>query len=259
MEKNIKLIWWLDAAIVLMLLYLLYLLGDGRHFLFPYLYDLKNVYCLLILLIVLFLFKGFFQKDKITIFGFTPESIYENKLAVVIILGVTLFISKFPTFTILPFSDSAGYIVPASQNILGRNFDPVTIPFWDIGHPPLLMELIALSWKIFGKSVWASHIPIIISAFISVYFLYLIGKHIYSSKIGFWAALLFLVNSLFFSQSGRIQMEVPLTAAVILSVWAFLSRRYLFYFYCRKCICIIKRNGCPYFAFIGFVSDSSNR
>ena len=243
MEKHSKLIWILDTLIVSVFLYTIYLLGDGKHFLFPFYHNLKSVFPSLILLTALLFFKGFLHNEKITFFGFSPDSIYKSKLAVGIILGAILFVGKFPAFTTLPFSDSVGYIIPATQNVLDRNFDPITIPFWDIGHPPLLMELIALCWKIFGKSVWISHVPIFISAFISIYFLYLIGRHIYSPKIGFWASLLLLADPLFFSQSGQILMSIPLTAAITVCMWAFLSKRYVVYFITGSAAVLLKETG----------------
>ncbi len=253
-----------DLIFVIVLLHLLFLMGDGAHFLFPHLDLFYNTYIHQILIIFLIIIKALItriQNNNIAIFNTDIQNVVEKPWLVALVLASLLLIGKFSAFSIYPYWDAAAYIIPASTNILKNNFDPITDPFWDIGHPTLLMELIALSWKIFAKKVWASYLPTIICAYITLLFTYLVGRKMYSAIIGFWSAILLFSMPLFFAHSCQALMPIPVAAGVIVSVWAILEKRYFLYFISASAALLFEEMGfliVPLLALNRFISKEEN-
>jgi uncharacterized membrane protein len=67
-----------------------------------------------------------------------------------------------------------------------------------IDQSPLYFYTLDMVFKIFGYSVWSFRILDIIAAGLTVLVLFLIGKELYSEKVGFLAAFLFGVSPIAF-------------------------------------------------------------
>ncbi len=77
--------------------------------------------------------------------------------------------------------------------------------------------------KIFGLNAWAVRLPSALAGILAVYLTYLIGKSIYSEKVGLWAAF-FLTISPFHLMLSRPAFEANLSLTLILAGTYFFIR-----------------------------------
>lgn len=101
-------------------------------------------------------------------------------------------------------------------------------PYWN--KPPLIHNLIALSYKIFGVSEWSTRlIPSIVSAF-CVPLLYFIGKEVFANKkIALLSAVVYLTLIPVVRHHRLAMLDGAVTFEVCLAVWCLLKLRNTFY------------------------------
>ncbi len=108
-------------------------------------------------------------------------------------------------------------VVNLSTNPPGLNWDEVSMGYsaysllktgadeWGVKYPilfrsygewksPVYIYLLMPFIKIFGLSAWGVRLPAALFGVISVYLTYLIGRKLYSDKVGLWAAFLLAVS-----------------------------------------------------------------
>lgn len=101
------------------------------------------------------------------------------------------------------------------------------LPWWTSlsfhDHPPLSFMANFVFLNIFGPNAFAARLASALSGLLSVYLIYLIGKKLYSEKIGFYAALILAVNNfaIFISRIGF--QESLLILLILSSVYFFLK------------------------------------
>lgn len=149
-----------------------------------------------------------------------------------IILPIFLFllvlITKIPSFNLPYYWDDFNYVIPAVNHIFISQITPF---LWEygLGHPPLFYIFGGIIFKIFGDSLIVSHLIMIIFSFLSIYFTYLIGKRLFSKRVGIIAALMLLFTPMFFSFSGLFNLEMPLTALIIMALYfAIINKNFLY-------------------------------
>jgi hypothetical protein len=89
-------------------------------------------------------------------------------------------------------------------------------------HPPLVFLVQHFSIKLFGENPFAIRLPSVLAGLTSIFFLYLIGRRLYSSEVGLISSALFALtaNHAWISRIGL--QESILIAFMLASVWAFL-------------------------------------
>jgi len=129
----------------------------------------------------------------------------------------------------LPFHwDEAGQFVPAALDIFreGRFIPRSTVPNV---HPPGLMALLALVWKIFGFSILASRLTMLIIASFGVLFAFLLAIRLARGTSGapaFAAALFLIVSPVFYTQSMMVLLDMPAMVLTLLALLLFLDARF---------------------------------
>src|SRR3989344_1054382 len=117
----------------------------------------------------------------------------------------------------LPYHwDDFNYVIPAVDYV----YNNAPTPFlWEQGqgHPPFFYIFAGLIFKIFGDSLMVGHLIILIFSFLVILFTYLIGKELFSRKIGIIASLLLLFTPIFVSYSNLFYLEMPLTAFMLMA------------------------------------------
>ncbi len=141
----------------------------------------------------------------------------------------------YPTKDVPYWWDSALYVIPAARYYIKANFSSFILPsepqFSDFSHPPLFSFLLAGVWKIFGESLFISHLFYLIFVFLAIISLYLLGKRVANfdnltnNLVGFSAALILLFTPVFLAQVGIIYTEIPMTAFALLAVYFFLNQK----------------------------------
>lgn len=91
--------------------------------------------------------------------------------------------------------------------------------------PPLSFWMIAASLHFFGGEVtsWAARLPSILAGILTTLLVFDIGRALWSARTGLLAGLLLLSVPLFALQTPTARVEVPLTAAIVLAAWAWLT------------------------------------
>jgi 4-amino-4-deoxy-L-arabinose transferase-like glycosyltransferase len=100
-------------------------------------------------------------------------------------------------------------------------------------NAPLFMWLVALSYKVFGITVYAAKFPSALMGFLTVFLIYYLGKTLFDSTQGFLAAFLLATTYPFFKYARHCMLDVTLTFFVTLAMTALVLalRKNLKYFW----------------------------
>jgi hypothetical protein len=141
-----------------------------------------------------------------------------------------LLLTIHAAFFKLPFFwDELGQFVPAALDIfqLGAWIPKTTLPNV---HPPGVMAYLALVWKIFGFSIAATRIAMLMVGAAGVLFSFLLAIRLSRKSPGApaFAAILFLIATpIFFTQSMMAQLDMPVMTLTALALLLFLDEHYL--------------------------------
>ena len=124
--------------------------------------------------------------------------------------------------------DELGQFAPASLDLYqdGSLVAHSTLPNV---HPPVVMAIVALTWRIFGVSVAAARVAMLFVASAGLLFSFLLAIRLCRGAVGLpaFAAVLFLMASpIFFSQSEMILLDMPAMTFTALALLLFLDERY---------------------------------
>ena len=113
--------------------------------------------------------------------------------------------------------------------------------FW--GHPSGLHLTLASLFKLFGQSIWISHLLILLFSFLGVYFTYLLARFLYGSIVGIFSALFIFFSPIYFAQSGFFLADIPVAALGVASVYFAIRKSYVPYLICAIYMVMIKETG----------------
>ena len=129
----------------------------------------------------------------------------------------------------LPFHwDELGQFVPAALDLYrdGSWIPHSTLPNV---HPPGIMLLLAVVWKVFGYSILSARLTMLAIASVGVYLSFLLAIRLSrkSPEAPAIAAVLFLIAApLFYTQSMLVLLDMPAMTLTVLSLLLFLDERY---------------------------------
>ncbi len=170
------------------------------------------------------------------------QGIVTNERFPAIFLFLIVLLFKLPIMNAPYHWDGMGGTVRGAVYIYQHRFIPF-LGMFDFGHPPLLHELLALTWAAVGRSLWGSHLLIIIFSFLGVYFTYCIGRELSDQKTGMLASLLLFFSPLYFAQSGTLNLEIPLTAFIIMTTYFSIKNKTLLAVISGICLVLTKGTG----------------
>lgn len=98
-------------------------------------------------------------------------------------------------------------------------------------HPPLYHVILKVWDSLFGFSEISSRFPSVIFSLATCYFVYLIGKKIFSKKTGLLAAFFLAINPLAVYYSQETRMYSLAALAVTAAVYFFLDKKWVWYFF----------------------------
>jgi hypothetical protein len=134
----------------------------------------------------------------------------------------------------LPFHwDEMGQFVPAALDLY-HNGDWVPHSTLPNVHPPAVMALVALAWRIFGYSTPEHSIMVARSAMLAVaalgaLFSFLLAIRLARGTVGapaFAAVLFLLASPLFYTQSMMVLLDMPAMTLTVLALLLFLKDRW---------------------------------
>ena len=138
--------------------------------------------------------------------------IYDKETWIFFILTI-FFLIKISIIQIIPFLNDEAYALTISREISLSYFD----------HPPLTMWILYfLSEYTFLESPILFRIPFICFGILTSYFLFLIGKQLYSTNVGIVSATLYFFSPFFFFSGGMLIVpDGPLNLFVVASLYFF--------------------------------------
>jgi 4-amino-4-deoxy-L-arabinose transferase-like glycosyltransferase len=145
-----------------------------------------------------------------------------------LLLSSFLLAAHAPLLNLPYYWDEAGQFVPAALDIFQRG---AWIPHSAIPnvHPPGLMAYLAAVWTLFGYSIPASRIAMLLLAAAAAAVAFLLSIELSRGSTGapaFTAIALLVVSPLFFSQSMLAQLDMPATCFTCLALLLFLQNRF---------------------------------
>jgi 4-amino-4-deoxy-L-arabinose transferase-like glycosyltransferase len=95
-----------------------------------------------------------------------------------------------------------------------------------LDKPPMLFWLAVLSFKIFGVSTWAYKLPAVLALIAGIYATFRLGKILYNSKIGVYAALILATTQALFLITNDVRTDGILLAFCVLAIWQYIEYQY---------------------------------
>jgi 4-amino-4-deoxy-L-arabinose transferase-like glycosyltransferase len=154
----------------------------------------------------------------------------DERLKPVLLLISLLFFIHLPYLT-LPFHwDEMGQFVPASLDLYreGLWIPRTTLPNV---HPPALIAVLAVVWRVFGFSILSSRLTMLAISALGVILCYwltarLAGKA--AGKPALIASLFLIAAPIFCTQSMMVLLDMPAMTLTLAALLLFLNRRYSF-------------------------------
>ena len=146
-----------------------------------------------------------------------------------VLFAATLLAMHLPLLT-LPFHwDELGQFVPAALNLYRDGALVPLPPTLPNVHPPGVMLILALVWKVFGFSILSSRLTMLAIAAVGVYLSFLLAIRLSrkSPDAPAIAAVVFLIVApLFYTQSMMVLLDMPAMTLTVLSLLLFFDERY---------------------------------
>lgn len=138
-----------------------------------------------------------------------------------------LVLLHLPFWSLPYFWDELGQFVPASLDIFqhGDWIPKTTLPNV---HPPGVMAYLALTWKIFGYSIPATRIAMLLMAAAGALFSFLLAIRLSNNTPGapaFAAAAFLIATPMFYTQSMMAELDMPAMVFTALALLLFLDDR----------------------------------
>lgn len=137
---------------------------------------------------------------------------------------VIVLIFKYKTLNDPFYWDDMGGIITPALNILDNGLRLI-LPYRNFGHPLLMQLSLVGVWKIFGFSVFISHLFILFIGSIGLFYTYKIGSSYFNRYVGMGSAILLFFNQLFFSQIGTLNDSIPLLTLSTITVYYYLQNK----------------------------------
>lgn len=159
-----------------------------------------------------------------------------------IFLLVMLVIFKYLVLGLPYYWDGLNFLA-STIDYLQNNFITPELLEYNLGHPIFLPFFIFILFKIFGTSTLVANSVILFSAFLTLYFTYLIGKTLFSRKIGIITSLILFFTPIFFSYSATLFLDMPLAALTVMALYFAIRSNLLMYFIFSSLAILTKENG----------------
>lgn len=151
------------------------------------------------------------------------DQLKRKKVSIIVIYSVlaifaliVLITGLFPETTV----DSAKYA--AISRYIFESGDYIHLKLFGVPYlqkPPFLFWLAAISFKIFGISIFAFKLPNLLFSILGAYSVYRLGSLIYNKRTGTIAFLMYTLSEAFFLYSMDVHTDLLLTSCVIFGTW----------------------------------------
>lgn len=176
-----------------------------------------------------------------------PRPVARRSWALVALFVGSFLLLKLPWLALPYHWDEAGaYISPAlwlSDAGLHRAVPGLHPPGRFFGHPTGLYLGLASFYRVFGHSIWLTHLVAATLGAAALYLTYRVGERIGGSSSGFVSALFLLLNPLFFAQAGLMHGDMAVAALGLAATLFYLDERRVPYFATAIALLLAKETG----------------
>jgi 4-amino-4-deoxy-L-arabinose transferase-like glycosyltransferase len=135
-------------------------------------------------------------------------------LFALIFAGVLLL--HLPLVELPYYWDEAGYFVPAARDIYaGRGL--VARSTLSNAHPPLVMAVVALAWKLLGFHIWAARAAMLLVSAVALFGLFRLSERVANRAVAAGTVAATALYPVFFAQSSLVHLDMAVAA---LTLWA---------------------------------------
>jgi len=113
----------------------------------------------------------------------------------------------------------------------------------DSGHPPLFGNFLALSWKLFGKSLQVSHFVMLPFLILNLFLALKIGEY-FSPKRSWLFMVLMFVCPYYLGHSILVSPDIILISAFLLCLYAIVEEEASYAYIGATLLCLISMRGC---------------
>jgi len=143
------------------------------------------------------------------------------------LFALLLFAIHAPFLTLRYFWDELGQFVPAALDILRRG---AWVPRSAVpnAHPPALMAYLAAFWRVFGYSIPATRVAMLLLASLGALFSLLLAIELCRGVRGtpaFAAVILLIADPLFYTQAMMAQLDMPAMALGVAALLFYIQER----------------------------------
>jgi 4-amino-4-deoxy-L-arabinose transferase-like glycosyltransferase len=144
------------------------------------------------------------------------------------LIAFVLLLAHQPLLQVPYYWDELGQFIPAALDLYRTD---AWIPHSTLPnvHPPGVMAWLAVFWHVFGYSIGATRIAMLLIASLGVLFTFLLAIELGRDSPGapaFAALALLCVSPLFFAQAMLAQLDMPAMCATALALLLFLRNRF---------------------------------
>jgi 4-amino-4-deoxy-L-arabinose transferase-like glycosyltransferase len=168
------------------------------------------------------------------------KNISKEKFFILILFFSLVFFFKRSCLGLPAFADEFHYINGALA-VYHNNLNPF-VSFWAY-KPPLLYEITAALYKLFGYSLEITRLPILFYSVVTLYFTFLLGEKIYNKQTGFWAGILLFFSPSFFVQTGLFYSDILVAALTLSTIYFFLTEKRVTYVLSAALLVLTKELG----------------
>jgi 4-amino-4-deoxy-L-arabinose transferase-like glycosyltransferase len=121
--------------------------------------------------------------------------------------------------------DEAGYFIPAARDIYAEG---KFIPHSTLSnaHPPLVMALIALAWKLFGFHIAVARTAMLVVASLALFGTFRLAERVANARVAAATAVCTALYPVFFAQSALAHLDMMVAALTIWGLVFYLPRTF---------------------------------
>jgi 4-amino-4-deoxy-L-arabinose transferase-like glycosyltransferase len=136
----------------------------------------------------------------------------------------TLMLLHAPLLRLPYFWDEAGYYIPAARDLyLTGALIPHSTP--SNAHPPLVMAILALTWRLAGFSTLVTRTMMLALAAFSLLGLYRLACYAANAHVAWATTVCAALYPVFFTQSSLAQVDLPAAGFTFWALFAYLEDR----------------------------------
>ncbi|HVX65605.1 MAG TPA: glycosyltransferase family 39 protein [Bryobacteraceae bacterium] len=157
----------------------------------------------------------------------TPRVPWGTHLFFLAVFTLVLLLIHVPLLDLPFYWDEVGQFIPAAMDILTGGFWVPHSATPNV-HPPGVMAYLALVWRVFGYSLIATRVAMLVLAGVAVWLAFLLAIELCRNVGGapaFTAVLLLVVSPVFYTQAMLAQLDMPAMLLTILALLLFLKGR----------------------------------